>query len=177
VKRAADEDNSIHLRDLAHIDALEQGGSGLEDHVAVAASAQQVAHSRRGPAERGLVHGLRRVRAAAPSSSPVLLQYARTAMGLSLGARFGRHELLTANGSGSRGVACQTPGARLAPHAAIEFGPPQIDSDPHFRGHFDCEAKAIAALNQPPARGLPVYGPRERHRPCAHGVVSGIPRR
>jgi hypothetical protein len=110
-------------------------------------------------------------------SSPVLLQYARTAMGLSLGARFGRHELLTASGSGSRGVACQTPGARLAPHAAIEFGPPQIDSDPHFRGHFDCEAKAIAALNRPPARGLPVYGPRERHRPCAHGVVSGIPRR
>jgi len=83
--------------------------------------------------------------------SPVLLQYARTAMALSLGARFGRHDFLTASGSGSRGVACQTPGARLAPHAAIEFGPPQIDSDPHFRGHFDCEAKAIAALNQPPA--------------------------
>jgi serine/threonine protein kinase len=70
-------------------------------------------------------------------------------MSLSAGTRLGPYELVALVGSGGMGEVYKARDTRLDRTVAIKVLPEALASDPQFRGRFDREARAVAALNHP----------------------------
>jgi serine/threonine protein kinase len=70
-------------------------------------------------------------------------------MPLTVGARLGRYEILSAIGAGGMGEVYRARDPRLSREVAIKLLPAPWTSDPDRLGRFEQEARAAAALNHP----------------------------
>jgi non-specific serine/threonine protein kinase len=70
-------------------------------------------------------------------------------MALAPGSRIGNYEIVAWHGAGGMGEIYRARDTRLDRIVAIKALPPAFASDPQRRGHFEREARLLAALNHP----------------------------
>jgi len=70
-------------------------------------------------------------------------------MALEPGSRIGNYEIVAWHGAGGMGEIYRARDTRLDRIVAIKALPPAFASDPQRRGHFEREARLLAALNHP----------------------------
>ncbi len=84
--------------------------------------------------------------------------YDSTAMGLSVGDRLGRFEILGALGSGGMGDVYRARDPQLQRHVAIKVLPPEWSDDAARRRRLEQEARAAAGLNHPNVVAIHDFG-------------------
>ena len=70
-------------------------------------------------------------------------------MSLTVGARFGSYDIVSALGAGGMGEVYRATDTRLKRQVAIKILPPQLAADPDRLARFQREAEVLASLNHP----------------------------
>jgi serine/threonine protein kinase/Tfp pilus assembly protein PilF len=79
-------------------------------------------------------------------------------MALSAGTRLGRYEILATIGAGGMGEVYRARDRVLGREVAVKVLTARLSSDPGFRGRFEREARAVAALTHPNILSIHDYG-------------------